>query len=337
MHETEALSCDDEELRSIAWWRLVQRMHDEEAHDQAWATLARPDDGTDPTVEAERGWIIAPELVRLAAAGWPFARTAIALVRSHVAELDGDVDAAIAALDELDAPDPSILLGIHAARLVALGRPEDVPVSLGEVLETGASQAVLAQAVWLRGEVRAADAWAIAAPLPARYAQRRFPDVEIPLLATVSGVALAADAVAEARRLADDALRLAARANRRKALFADVADAQCVLVEHGDEEAVQRFQGLLESWPIEPWPPWPYLSALCSLRAVVPGAEALDDMVFGPSMTLAVDAGRLVAELRSGAPLSSAAALPWSDPAPLEVHVLPPFRCRARPGCEHGR
>lgn len=325
MHEADALTCGDPELQSLAWWRLVQRLHDEDARDEAWQMLARPAAaGQEPT--AWPGWVIAPELVVLAEAGWPFARAAIALVRSHVAELDGDVGAAVAALDELDAPDPTTLLGIRAARLVALGRPEDVPVSLVEVLESGASQAVLAQAVWLRGEVRAADGWAIAAPLPARYARRRFPDVEIPLLATVSGVALAADDVAEARRLADSSLALANRTHRKE-LFAAVAEAQCVLAEAGDDAARLRFEELLSSWPLAPWPPWPYLSALCSLRALVPAAALLDDMVFGPSLTLAVDAGRMVAQLREGAALSVAAALPWRDPASIEVHVLPPLRC----------
>jgi DNA-binding SARP family transcriptional activator len=325
MHEEDALSCRDQELQSLAWWRLVQRVHDEEARDEAWQTLARPA-GAGEQSTASPGWVIAPELVALADSGWPFAKSAIALVRSHVAELDGDVEGAVGALDELDAPDPTILLGIRSARLVSLGRPEDVTVSLIEVLESGASQAVLAQAVWLRGEVRAADGWAIAAPLPARYARRRFPDVEIPLLATVSGVALAADDVTEARRLADSALTLAARA-RRKELFADVADAQCLLVEAGDDAARARFEGLLSSWPLAPWPPWPYLTALCSLRALVPEATVLDDMVFGPSLTLAVDAGAMIAQLREGAPMSVAAALPWRDPALIEVHVLPPLRC----------
>ncbi|MFN3217953.1 MAG: BTAD domain-containing putative transcriptional regulator [Acidimicrobiales bacterium] len=325
MHEADALSCSDAELQSLAWWRLLQRLHDAEARDDAWRTLARPTRADEPANDAS-GWIIAPELVALAEAGWPFAKASIALVRSHVAELDRDIDAAVAALDQLDAPDATTLLGIRAARLVALGRPEDVPVSLVEVLESGASQAVLAQAVWLRGEVRAADAWAIAAPLPARYARRRFPNVEIPLLATVSGVALAADEVTEARRLADSSLSLAAR-TRRAELFAAVADAQCLLVESGDDAARLRFQELLAPWPLEPWPPWPYLSALCSLRALVPEAVVLDDMSFGPSLALAVDAGRTIAELRGGAPLAIAAALPWGDPALLEVHVLPPLRC----------
>jgi DNA-binding SARP family transcriptional activator len=72
------------------------------------------------------------------------------------------------------------------------------------------------------------------------------------------------------------------------------------------------------------WPERPYLYALCTIRALVPGGDALDRCTFGPSMAVAVEAGAALAALRAGDP-TPAARLPWDRPDLLRVHVPPPL------------
>jgi LuxR family transcriptional regulator, maltose regulon positive regulatory protein len=301
----------DDEMLALAWWRLVVHAID---HDVS-------------------SWIIPAELHEVAASGQPLGRLALVLAQSSIAQLRVDIDTAVGVLtdiddlDELDELDPSIRAAAVASRLVALGRPEDVAVTLTEVLTAGATQAIAAQAVWLRGDIAPADAWAVAAALPSAYIRHRMPDLEVPMFATVAGVGLAAGADQEARRLADTAIGLAAHAGRHSKGFAAVADAQCLLVEQGDDAARTRFELELAQTPLEPWPAWPYLTALATIRALVPGSETLDQLPLGPSLALAVEAGRLLAALRDGAPPAVAATLDWTRPRLLEVHVLPPLRC----------
>jgi LuxR family transcriptional regulator, maltose regulon positive regulatory protein len=303
--ERTAAAHGDDELRALAWWRIVQRMGDVEPN-----ALTVPD-----------------ALAALAADGWPMARSAVALVRSHEAQSRADLEAALAPLPEIDGPDPRTRRAAVSSRLVALGQPELVQITLADVLAEGVSEAVSAQAVWLRGELRAADAWPIAASLPSLYGRRRLPDVQVPLLGVVASVALAAGAVDDARALAGEAMRLSTQTLPQGALYARVADALVALAAQGEDEARRRFEAMAEDIPLRPWPSWGYLAALAPIRALLDDTDWLDDLGLGPSLQTAVDAGRLLRALREGAAASVAAALPWSDPALLEVHVPAPMLC----------
>ena len=74
------------------------------------------------------------------------------------------------------------------------------------------------------------------------------------------------------------------------------------LAVDGDEVATDRFTALVDEVPLTPWPAWPYISALCAMRALLPDTEWLDDIGFGPAIHTAVDAGRAIAMLRAVRP-----------------------------------
>lgn len=300
-----ARAAGDDELRSLALWRLVQ--------------LGGETDPASVSVDAE--------LAELAAQGWPLARSAVILARSHEAEQRGDIDDALLALDDLHGLDPRTRRAAVAARLVALGHPERLGVTLAEILDEGLGDPVAAQAVWLRGDVDPDVAWPIAADLPGRYARRDLAAVDVPLLGVLASVALTAGDTDAARALADAATAAAPLVVPRAQHFAGVADALVTLCEEGEAAAAERFAALVDALPLDPWPPWPYLAALTPIRALLPGTEWLDDLPFGPSLRTAVDAGRALRDLRDGAGTTRAAELPWSSPELLRVHVPPPLLC----------
>ena len=299
----EARSRGDDEMRALAWWRLVQLQGD-----------------SDP-----RGLLVTPELAELAAAGWPLARSAAALVRSHDAQEARDVAAAIAVLEDLGGPHPETRRVALASRYVALGHPELVPASLDEVLAAGASDPVAAQAVWYRGDIDPEAAGALAQGVPAGYRQPRLPPVQDPPLSIVAAVAQAAGAFDEARALAGDALARTAAVAPRLALFAHVADALVGLVDDGESAFVERFAVAEALVTLAPFPAWAHLGALCPVRALVPGTEWLDALDLGAAHSVAVDAGRAVVALRDGDRGAAAASLPWEDAVLLRVHVPPPL------------
>jgi DNA-binding SARP family transcriptional activator len=295
----------DDEMRALAWWRLVQLHGDTDP-----ATMTVPD-----------------ELRDLADAGWPLARSAVALVRSHMAQERADVKEAIAVLDDLGGPHPQTRKVSVGSRLLALGQPEMVAVTLDDVLAEGAADPIAAQAVWFRGDIDPDLAWPIAAEMPAAYGLRRFAGVEVPLLGIVSSVALAAGANAEARSLADRAVARAHLVVPRLALFAHVADALVALIEAGEDTFRVRIGAALADVALEPWPAWAYLGALTPIRALVAGTSWLDDLDLGPALATAVAAGRAVADLRSGEGPAAAVALPWDAIEVLKVHVPAPLLC----------
>jgi LuxR family maltose regulon positive regulatory protein len=299
-----ALEAGDDEMASLAMWRITQLTGDA---DPAQLTVG-------------------PELQRLADAGWPTARSAVALVASHQAERRHDVAAALAAVAGFESTDPISLRASVTSRHLALGHPERVAITLHEVLAEGVTDPVSAQTVWFRGEIDPVVAWPIAAGLPALHGQRRLPNVQVPLLSIVSTVALMAGNVADARRLADSALQLGQPLLPRVALFARVADALVILATDGEPAAAARFQQMVADVPVEPWPAWAYLGALSSVRALVPGTEWLDELEMGPAMRTAIAAGRSIVELRAGDP-DGAFRLPWDQTDLMRVHVPPPLLC----------
>ena len=299
----EAQATGDDEMRALAWWRLTQLQGD-----------------SDPGALE-----VTPGLAELASAGWPLARSAVALIRSHDAQEARDVATAIAVLDDLGGPHPETRQVALASRYVALGHPELVPVSLDEVLSEGVTDPVAAQAVWYRGDIDPDAAWPIASGLPASYRQRRLAPVEVPLLSMVAAVAQAAGAFDDARALVDDALARTTAVAPRLALFAHLADALVALVEEGEAAFVDRVVSAEAVVPVAPFPAWAHLGVLCPMRALIPGTEWLDDLDLGAAHTVAVRAGRAVATLRSGDGGALASTLPWDRVALLRVHVPPPL------------
>ena len=301
----------DCELASLALWRETQLVGDIDP-----ARLSSPE--VADMVTAAR---------RYAEDGWPMARCALALIVSHGAEQRLDVAAALAAVDMFEGLDPAIVQSSITSRFLALGHPERVLVTLEEVLAEGVSEPVRAQAVWLRGDIDPSDAWPIVADLPAAYARRNLPNVQVPLLGVLTSVALAAGDLERARRMADDACELGRNLFPRPQLFAQVADALVVLAVDRDEAARERFVSMVAEVPLEPWPAWAYMGSLCAMRALLPDTAWLDDVEFGPAIRTAVAAGRAVEVLRNRFDAGPAAALPWRSVELLRVHVPPSMLC----------
>lgn len=301
----------DRELAALALWRGIQLVGDIDP-----AGLAGPDVAD-----------LVSSVRRYADDGWPMARCALALIISHGAEQRRDIPAALAAVDMFEGLDPAIVQSSVTSRFLALGHPERVPVTLEEVLAEGVSEPVRAQAVWLRGDIDPSDAWSIVADIPAAYARRNPPNVQVPLLGVLTTVALAAGDLDGARRTADDALEFGRNLFPRPRLFAQVADAMVTLAVDGDAAATQRFASMVGDVPLEPWPSWAYMGSLCAMRALLPNTEWLDDVEFGPSLRTAVAAGRAVVALRSDLDAAPAAALPWRSVELLRVHVPPSMLC----------
>lgn len=195
--------------------------------------------------------------------------------------------------------------------------------TLDEVLASGVSDIFEALAVWLQGEIDPVDAWPIARLLPERSAS-------LPLMTATSlrsvvvCMGVVAGAHDEVAVLADHNLRSARSTAKLCGLFAEVASGLVELVTIDEETSVATFTALLDDIPIGHWPERPYLYALAVLRGLVPGTAVLDDCAFGPSLTVAVEAGAALAALRAG-DSAPAAALPWQSPTLLKVHVPPPL------------
>ena len=312
LHEVFTLAVDtDPELASLALWRETQMLGD----------IAPASLSSDAVAE------LVAAVERFAADGWPMARCALGLITSHAAEQQRDVRGAIAAVSLFDGADPAVARASVTSRYLALGHPEQVAVTLDEVLGQGVSDPVSAQAVWFRGEIDPTLAWPIVRDLPAVYGNRRLPSVQVPLLGVLTSVALAAGDLAGARSLANDALDQSRRLLPRPASFALVADALVALAVEGDHAAVARLNALFADVPLDPWPPWSCLGALCAIRALVPGTEWLDDLDIGVSCRTAVQAGRALVELRAAGSVDAALALPWASVDLLRVHVPPSMLC----------
>lgn len=293
----------DDELRALAIWRMVQFMGE-----------------TDPASLPD----ITDETYELAEAGWPLARSAIALWESHAAEVAQDLDEALIAAERIESHDPQTRRVAIESRMLALGQPEMLSATLESVLAEGLSDPVAAHALWLRGEVDPDLAWQLASGMPGLYGRRRFPSVQVPLLGVLSSVALAAGDLHAADRLASDAMAMASQVTRRAGLFAHVADINLMICEDEDT-AVERLEQAFAVHALGPWPAWAYTGILALARARVAGTEWLDDLQLGPSLRVAVDAGRAVERLRSVGDRSASASLPWRDQTLLRVHVPAPL------------
>jgi hypothetical protein len=299
-----AAAVGDRSLEATAWWRVIQM-----------------------ETQCVHGVDIDPSLLALAEEGWPLARSAVALARSVAAQQRGDAREALAATEGFDRSDPVQYQGALRGRLLSLGRPEMIPATVDTVLGGGSADVFDAQALWWRGEVPPELAWTIAVELHNTYSDRRVAAVQVALDSVVATVALAAGHVVEARRFADLAIATAPRTMAHMAGFAGVADALVALVEHGESEFEARFDKLLADVPMLPWPAWAYMSALTPIRALLPDGDQLDGLDVGPSLRVAIDAGRAVAALRRTGDPAVATTLPWSQIDLLRVHVPVPMLC----------
>lgn len=288
----------DVELEALARWRLVQ--HDD--------------------LDAPAGAGAARHLDELAGIDHPIAAAAAGWARLRAAIGRGEFDAAVDALTQLDAFAPAQRANLVAICMIDVGRPEAVPTSLERVLGAGLSDIYEAQAVWLQGAIDPSVAWPIARALVDR-ADGQSLTVRVSLLSVLATMALAGGDPSSARQLAEHAARSAAAVPHTVAGFAQVA-AALVELDADEDAGVAALRAVLHDLPLGRWPERPHLYALAALRALLPEAEHLDGCRFGPSLTVAVEAGAAVAAARLGDP-APARALPWAEPALLRVHVPP--------------
>lgn len=297
----EAMASGQVEMELLARWRVAQI-----------TDLDRPG-----------GPLLPDRVVALADEGVPLAAGIRSFIESRRCQRDGDPAGAIEALVGLDGFETAQRDISRAIRLVDLGRPEALNATLDDVLASGISDVYAAQAVWMQGQIDPVDAWPFARELPKRAAS-------IPLATATSlrsvvvAMGVAAGAHDEVVALSETNLRESRLTVRLNGLFARVAHGLVELVTVDEATAVATFRTLLEEVPLDRWPERPYLYAVAVIRGLLPGGEALDDCDFGPSMSLAVEAGSALAALRSG-DHRPAAALPWSSATLLRVHVPPPL------------
>jgi DNA-binding SARP family transcriptional activator len=210
-----------------------------------------------------------------------------------------------------------------AIRLLDLGRPEASPASLDSVLASGLADIYPALAVWLQGAIDPIDAWPIARSLADR-AEVHGQSTRLSLQSVLAGIALQAGDATGAAELMADAARRVRTAPRLVRLFIEVTRALVDLDQVGEAACRDALVALLHDVPLGRWPERPYLFALTAIRALVPGAEVLDRCAFGPSLTVAVEAGAALVALRSG-DARPASSLPWDRGALLRVHVPLPL------------
>ncbi len=297
----QAQAAGDREVEAVARWRTVQ-----------FLTLER-----EPSIEA-------PERVRvLAREGLPYAEAMLGFLSSRQAQAGGDAEAALAALGDLDGFPPDQAEASRALRLVDLGRPEAVGVTLTQILEEDLDDINHAMAVWMSGQIPPAEAWPLARALPDRHSVRLI-TTRVSLEGVVAVMGVAAGDLETARRLVGESRRRSAGVARRVSLYTDVADAVLSLVTDDEETCVAKLRAALRDVPLGRWPERPYLHVLTLLRALVPEGASLDRCRLGPALTVAVEAGAALIAARQG-DARPARALPWHDPTVLQVHVPPPL------------
>ena len=269
------------------------------------------------------GPVLDDRVVEFAERGVPLGVAIRAFVESRRKQRDGDPLGAIEQFAGLEGFGPEQEAISIAMGYVDLGRPEALNATLDEVLASGVSDVYAAQAVWMQGHIDPMDAWPVARELP-----RRADSIPLAtatsLRSVVVAMGVAAGAHDEIVSLSDANVRDARSAVRLNELFAHVAAGLVELVTIDEETAVETFTRLLDQVPIGRWPERAYLYALTVIRGLLPGGEVLDDCRFGPSISVAVEAGAALAALRSG-DAQPATRLPWKSATLLRVHVQPPL------------
>ncbi len=302
----------DRELEVLAIWRLTQ----------TFGLI----EGLPTSVELYR------RACELAAEGEALAGALAARHEAYVALSEGRVDDALARIDDFDGFGPSQARLISARLLLDLGRPDDVlgrNVSVDDVADPDRAvdaNLFVGLAIWLRGDLRPEDAFAIADRLAEVTVGRDVGSQAVNALSLVVIIALAAGERDRAVELADEAQHLAAAtAGRRSRAYADVASA-LVLLDRGDEDAaaaaLARVHDLL---PVERHPARQLMRALVPLYVLVPASRpGLDASRLGPTLTTAVVVARNVVAARNGAPIDLPATT-WQAIDLVRSHVPRPM------------
>ena len=257
----------------------------------------------------------------------PFAKGALAHVRSQSALHRGDAQGAWAALDDYDGLGEESRIVTVNQRLCDLGRVEEVGLGLTPDDLAGlpeGSEVFIAFAMWLRGEESPEFAHEFVAALLPELDRRGQLDTIVSALGVATSIALAAGDVAEARRRAEWAADLARVGTPRTAtVFAQIAAASVAAVVDSDDAAAALLDEDTTGISFGSWPQRGHLLALPLLYATRPETrEVLDSITLGPALTTAVRAGRALVALRDGDP-RPAREIPWSQAHVLRVHVLP--------------
>lgn len=261
-----------------------------------------------------------------------FARGVESYLTSILRQLEGDADAAIAALDHLDGLGRSIELVARSERLYDLGRPEMVAVGLTADdlahLTPGAT-AFIGLSIWIRGDSPPDASAAAVSDSIERTLRQGFTHPAVSTLGTGAVIALAAGQNDVARRYAEHAADLArsgvgqsitdvvilaraavAAVTESDAAAADILDERRPHPKHVDERIN--------------WPSRAHLAGLALVYVCQPSLRPMLDRVqLGPAGAASVAAGRAVIALREHNDPLPAAALPWHQTNLLRANVLP--------------
>ncbi len=258
----------------------------------------------------------------------PFATVAAAHARSALATAVGDSETAAQVLDLYQHFEGTLPFAMRDHRLCDLARPEEVGQGLtpGDLadLPPGA-EVMISFAMWLRGDASPELADLIVSDILAGVFGRGVDHTTLATLAVATTIALTAGSSAEAVRRSQRARDIAGSGvPRAVALFADIAAASVAADTVGDDAAGFLLDPEVCGFGIDAWPQRPQLLALALIYVTRPETRStLDACDFGPSLRVAVAAGRALVALRDDGDPTLAARLPWSLRNLLRVHVLP--------------
>lgn len=257
----------------------------------------------------------------------PFARGALAHLRSQLAQVRGDAGEAMARLDDYDGLGHENRLVTVSQRLCDLGRVEAVGEGLTPDDLAGlpaGSEVFIAFAMWLRGEETPEFAHEFVGALLVDVTRRGVPDTLLSTLGVATSIALAVGDVDEARRRTSWANDLVdERTPNATHQFAIMAQASVAAMTDGDDAAGEVFRAAPDVMDVDRWPKRAHLLALPLVYATCPEARpTLDRIEMGPALTTAVRAGQAIVAHRDGH-TGPARDLPWTQLTLLRVHVLP--------------
>jgi DNA-binding SARP family transcriptional activator len=300
----------DDELEALAMYRAAQTQLLHHADDY-WATYDR--------------------IVELAEHN-EFAAGVEAYLSSIHHQLDGDADAALAALDRIHGLGRSTELVARAERLYDLARPELVAVGLtsDDVAHlTPGATAFIGISIWIRGDSSPDASAAAVSDSIERTLRQGFTHPAVSTLGTGALIALAAGHDDVARRYAEHAADLARSGVGQSILeVVIVARAAVAAVLDGDAAA----SAILAERQPHPqyvdehnnWPSRAHLAALTMVYVCQPSLRPMLDRVdLGSAGSAAVAAGRAVIALREHDDAAPAADLPWHQVDLLRANVLP--------------
>ncbi len=266
--------------------------------------------------------------IRSLASQVPYADAVHGYLESLRHQGDGNAESALAALERCGPLGRETLLVMKSERFCDLGRPELVASDLGPEdvasLPAGA-EIFISFAMWLRGEASPEEALAIGSSMLPSIRTRGLALTVISFLSVLTHIALAAGESSRARDYATEcASRAASIGDVRTTLFAAIALASTASADGDDDEAAALINPDVTGVPFGAWPARPLLVGLPLVYLSGWDArEPLSRCSFGPSLQIAVDAGRALVELREGGSALAASKLAWHEPNVLRAHVLP--------------